>query len=178
MLPETVYAFPRTDFGHVTWSTTHGRYTPLRWVYIANDRNWPHGGYVLGGHMVEASNLQVPVIDDSKIPLHVVDQLDIASIDEVDEGFEIFGGLDHSTEVYFLEGALSGLIKIGIASHLKSRISAIQSASTEPVSLVCHLPGNKDLEKFLHGVFEPLKHHGEWFYPHWTLKSVIMGLEG
>lgn len=128
--------------------------------------------------MVPASNLDVPAFDESRLPLHVIEHFDIPSIDEIDEGFEIFEGLDHPTHVYFLEAAFSGLIKIGIASNLSSRVSSIQSSSQEPISLICSIPGNRELEKFLHGVFEPLKHHGEWFYPHWTIYSVIMGLEG
>ena len=174
--PETTYSFPRTDFGRVTWDTSYKRFHPLCWQYVSSDR-WLNR-HVPDGHLVPASNLDIPAFDESRLPLHIIDQFDIASIDEIDEGFEIFGGLDHSTSVYFLEAAFSGLIKIGIASHLDSRVSSIQSAAQEPISLIGHIPGNRDLEKFLHGVFEPMKHHGEWFYPHWTIYSVIMGLEG
>lgn len=35
-----------------------------------------------------------------------------------------------------------------------------------------------DLLKRQRGLFEPLRHHGEWFYPHWSIYALIMGLRG
>lgn len=173
---EKVYTFPRTDFGRVTWDMTYQKYHSCAPFYVGADR-FPEGKYE-DGMLVPASNLVIPNIPEDAVPRHMANGIDIPSIDEIDDGFELFGGCSHPTEVYFLEGALSGLIKIGIASSLSSRVASIRTSTPEPLSLICHLPANQYFEKFMHGLFEPLRHHGEWFYPHWTIHSVIMGLKG
>jgi hypothetical protein len=166
------HSFTRMDYGRVTWDMSWGRYKPLRWRLNSTEKQDDDG------FVIPASSLALPADPFDAVPVHVAYMLDLPSIEDMDDGFQIFGGLEHETEIYFLEGAFSGLIKIGIASSLSSRVASIQSGSPEPLSLICHLPGSKQLERFLHGLFEPLRSHGEWFRPHWSLHAVIMGLEG
>lgn len=175
--PPTVYSAPRTDFGRVTWTTGKKNYRTLSPQYLASDHYWPERK-VQEGFILPASNVVVPDFDPHAVPCHIAHMLDIASIEDIDDGFELFGGLEHETSVYFIEGRLSGLVKIGIASHIQNRFASIQTGSPEPLSLICDIPANRHFEKFLHALFEPLRHHGEWFYPHWSISSVVMGLSG
>jgi hypothetical protein len=72
-----------------------------------------------------------------------------------------------STVVYFLQGERTGLIKIGRAADLASRLRALQTGSPDKLRVIGVLPCASPLphEKGLHEQFSALRQHGEWFSP-------------
>jgi hypothetical protein len=72
---------------------------------------------------------------------------------------------ERGSVVYFLRGSVTGRIKIGWSSDLEMRITGIQTGS-EPVEVLCTLPGSRTLEGHLHEKFDEHRVHGEWFNPH------------
>jgi len=68
--------------------------------------------------------------------------------------------------VYFIQGAGSGLIKIGFASNLKQRLSALKTGSPVPLTILAHRPGDEEEEAWLHSQLAAHRAHGEWFQPH------------
>lgn len=172
LFPPKSYRFPRTDYGKVSWDTSWGKFSFRHPHYIDGPK------YENEGHVVPASSLALPPLPDDAVPQHVAHLLDYPSIEEIDVGFELFGGVGHETQVYFLQAMFSGLVKIGIASNVAGRVASIQSGSPEPIVFIHSIPANKYFERFLHGLFEPVRSHGEWFYPHWSIYAVIDGLLG
>jgi hypothetical protein len=63
--------------------------------------------------------------------------------------------------VYLVEGA--GLLKIGIASNMNSRLCSMQGGSPVPLTLLATFPGNRGSERLLHRQFSSIRRHGEWF---------------
>lgn len=63
--------------------------------------------------------------------------------------------------VYFVES--QGFIKIGFTADLPSRLSQLASGLPSPINLLCHIPGDFDLETDLHRRFGHLRERGEWF---------------
>lgn len=76
------------------------------------------------------------------------------------------------TTVYFRVGLLSGLIKIGTTRRARHRKSAYKVMSGEQTKLY-EMPGNRDLEQYLHQRFRPIRQRGEWHYPHPALVHYI-----
>jgi len=77
--------------------------------------------------------------------------------------------------VYFVRQANdAGLIKIGYTDDsIKSRLSTLQTASPEPLTLLCAVPGSRDEETALHARFAPYRRRGEWFEPSSELLEYI-----
>lgn len=76
--------------------------------------------------------------------------------------------LTMSETTYFVER--QGLLKIGKASHLPTRIrdinrgsGAIPGMTITPVNILATMPGGRPVEKALHELFDFLRHGGEWF---------------
>lgn len=63
--------------------------------------------------------------------------------------------------VYFVYCA--GLIKIGYTAGIATRIANLANQSGAPVTLIAVMPGNKNQEKLMHGMFQADRVHGEWF---------------
>lgn len=69
--------------------------------------------------------------------------------------------------VYFVQGAITGMVKIGIARSPKRRLLAIRTDCSEPVELVglIDAPDAAQMEAALHRQFAADRSHGEWFRP-------------
>jgi hypothetical protein len=67
--------------------------------------------------------------------------------------------------IYFIQGSLTGLIKIGHTTYIKSRFKALESACSEKIYVIKTIPGDSLAERRLHEKFFHLRYHGEWFYP-------------
>lgn len=67
--------------------------------------------------------------------------------------------------VYFIQGELSGLIKIGYSRNIVARICDLQSGSGEHVVLLGIVRGSSSIERNLHKRFDKYRRHGEWFEP-------------
>ena len=153
----------RIDLGKTTWS----RFTPV---------TQPLTDEECERLILPASTIAMPAFPDDVIPSHLL-AIELSGLYDEDPGFEDFGGGVCETHVYFAQAAFSGLIKIGIARDVFTRLSGLRTASSEPILLLHSVPANELFETYLHGLFEPIRSHGEWFYPHWSLFAVIGGLE-
>lgn len=67
--------------------------------------------------------------------------------------------------IYFLVKD-EAFVKIGYSDNPEKRRSQLQTASPEPLRILCTVPGTRKQEKELHGYFRPLKTilgGSEWF---------------
>ncbi len=65
--------------------------------------------------------------------------------------------------VYFITGAGTDTIKIGVTESVKERVKALQTASPVQLQVVAVFRGTRDDEQRLHGRFHKDRLHGEWF---------------
>lgn len=77
--------------------------------------------------------------------------------------------------VYFVQATRLGLIKIGYARDMASRMSAMQAQSPDSLKVLGTIECGraKALEQFLHAEFAELRSHGEWFRPDPILLAFI-----
>jgi len=66
--------------------------------------------------------------------------------------------------VYFIQARSARLIKIGRSQDPYRRLAQLQLLSPVPLEVMATLPGGAELERSLHGQFEFLRSHGEWFF--------------
>jgi len=71
---------------------------------------------------------------------------------------------------YFVEGG--GLIKIGKAASIRSRLAGLRGSSPVPLKLLGVIPGQEH-EAALHLRFSSARRHGEWFEPTPELVALI-----
>lgn len=161
--PPRYVQFPPVDLGRVTWS----RFEPVHQPAGDDDDDVLY---------LPATTRPLPSFPDDIIPRHLL-FIELSGLLDEDPGFEDFGGGQTTTQVYFAQAAFSGLIKIGIATDLTSRLASLRTGASEPLILLQAVPANQTFECYLHGLFEPIRSHGEWFYPHWSLFEVIGGLD-
>ena len=67
--------------------------------------------------------------------------------------------------VYAVQCEVTGLIKLGHSTDIRSRLSTLRTISPTPLRLVATFPGDPDREAELHSEFEDHRDHGEWFAP-------------
>jgi hypothetical protein len=68
--------------------------------------------------------------------------------------------------VYFIQPVGGGLIKIGIASNVASRLSGLQTGSPVELHVIAVIRGvEQSTEAELHLRFAAARRHGEWFEP-------------
>lgn len=77
--------------------------------------------------------------------------------------------------VYFVEAEGLGLIKIGLANCVRSRLACIAKICPVPLRLLTKVPTDKrgSLEKELHVRFAQHRAHGEWFRAEPDLRAYI-----
>lgn len=73
------------------------------------------------------------------------------------------GPLDTSGWAYAVTEDANGLVKIGKAQDVGSRVRTMQSGSAAKLTVVWSAPGGHALECYLHDVFESRRVRGEWF---------------
>lgn len=74
---------------------------------------------------------------------------------------------------YFGISSSTGLIKIGYSIDFNNRKRCYKTHSPEPLNFYA-MPGNRPLESRFHRFFKPIRHHGEWYYPHPALLDYIL----
>lgn len=80
---------------------------------------------------------------------------------------------DKPSHVYFMRSAETGMIKIGVSCHPKSRMKALQSASGATMTMLGVVRGDVRHEHELHKRFAGIRRAGEWFLPEQELLSYI-----
>ena len=68
-----------------------------------------------------------------------------------------------SSEVYVLLRRDVALVKIGVSTNVKQRISSFRRASGGNLELLHHFPGVREDEQALHRRFAAYRKDGEWF---------------
>jgi hypothetical protein len=64
---------------------------------------------------------------------------------------------------YFVGSREQEVVKIGVTTRLKSRMSALRNSSPIPIKLFAVAFGSSDIELHLHDRFAKDRLHGEWF---------------
>ncbi len=67
--------------------------------------------------------------------------------------------------VYFIQGQITGLIKIGWTISVEGRLFTLQASSPDKLKVLGWFPGNGREERALHKHFASCRSHGEWFFP-------------
>jgi hypothetical protein len=67
--------------------------------------------------------------------------------------------------IYFIQSGDDGPIKIGLASDVRERLRALQTAHHEKLTLLGVSSGDRKEERLLHIRFAQLRGIGEWFRP-------------
>jgi hypothetical protein len=83
---------------------------------------------------------------------------------------------DGSGVVYFIQGSVTKLIKIGLTSdRVEFRLKDLQACSPDQLVLLAVIESTKikELEKQLHERFKVYRKHGEWFEPATEIISFI-----
>lgn len=75
--------------------------------------------------------------------------------------------------VYFVMSGENGLIKIGWTADLRKRVLELRSQNAGALHVLGAIVGSNVLERQYHEEFAPLRHHGEWFWPHWALLDFL-----
>ncbi|APG91122.1 GIY-YIG nuclease family protein [Sinorhizobium americanum] len=65
------------------------------------------------------------------------------------------------------------LVKIGFTDDLRARVQAIVAAVPVPVEFVGHMPGGREVEAHLHGVFAQSLFAREWFVETPAMRSLF-----
>lgn len=79
----------------------------------------------------------------------------------------------HLAGVYFIQGSLTRLIKIGVAGNVRRRLTLLQCGSPDILRLLWSYPAPPTHERALHQRFADLRAHGEWFRPEDSLLAYI-----
>jgi hypothetical protein len=77
------------------------------------------------------------------------------------------------TFVYFIRAGAAGPIKIGYSATPVDRLSTLQTATHEALTLLAHVAGDVDDERRLHDRFAHLRQRGEWFRAEQDLLDLI-----
>lgn len=75
--------------------------------------------------------------------------------------------------VYFIQGHITKLIKIGWANSPTARFDNLQCGSPDKLQILKEITTEKESERYLHTQFKELRVHGEWFYPGDRLLKLI-----
>lgn len=73
--------------------------------------------------------------------------------------------------VYFAK--CESFIKIGTTTNLKERIGVLATSSPFPIACLGTLPGDKELEGWLHGRFESHRAMREWFHHRGSVAAFV-----
>jgi len=72
---------------------------------------------------------------------------------------------DYGSDLYIIQSAVTGSIKIGRTSDLNARIEQLQTGCPHLLRILLHIQGQGSLEKYLHERlrYYRLRGNGEWF---------------
>lgn len=79
------------------------------------------------------------------------------------------------SDLYFILNPSLGIIKIGIAADVKSRLSGLECSCGVPLEVLRVVKGGAELETPLHDIFGASRLMGEWFHPTEELLALAFG---
>jgi hypothetical protein len=65
--------------------------------------------------------------------------------------------------VYYVQAEHTKLVKIGVASNIRARVSTMSTDCPHELLLLGHEPGDIRYERHVHSIFSALRVRGEWF---------------
>ena len=65
--------------------------------------------------------------------------------------------------IYMARAGKEGMVKIGLAASVNSRVKDLQIGSSEKLEVIRVVDGNHQMERWFHYRFSNLRKHGEWF---------------
>jgi hypothetical protein len=77
--------------------------------------------------------------------------------------------------VYFIQGRITGLVKIGHSTDVRHRVRSLQTGSPDILRVLAVVPGGVARERLYHGDLAPHRAHGEWFRPHPDVMAAAKG---
>lgn len=89
---------------------------------------------------------------------------------------ELGGSVAHpGGDVYFVQHETGGLIKIGVSTHVPTRLRDLNAMSHDPryVVLAAMAGAGTLYERMFHDLFADIRMHGEWFRPESALLDFI-----
>lgn len=92
---------------------------------------------------------------------HVIDCLDRDSLADPDERHD--ERLDYGSVVYFVVADAVKMVKIGVTTNLRERLSAIRTSSPVSVRVAGFVLGGRKTERRIQLSFHEHHSHGEWF---------------
>lgn len=78
--------------------------------------------------------------------------------------------------VYFVQIGNADRVKIGFSGNLKNRLQSMATVSSEVVTLLGHIEGDKKMESDLHTRFASYRIRGEWFHLSGDLLAYVLSL--
>lgn len=81
---------------------------------------------------------------------------------------------DKKSFVYFVELVGQGVMKIGRAKDIASRVSSIQSSTPGEIKLLGTIPGGREVERDAHSHFAQHRARGEWFSLNPEVRSQVV----
>ena len=71
----------------------------------------------------------------------------------------------NGADLYIIQMAVTGDIKVGRSKDVHRRLRQIQTGSPHPLRLILHIPDGGDLERGFHTLMRQRRttHKGEWF---------------
>ncbi|MGE8037957.1 GIY-YIG nuclease family protein [Lysinibacillus sp. NPDC093692] len=85
--------------------------------------------------------------------------------------------LSNSDDVYFIQSANDGPIKMGSGTSVQRRLKELQTANPEELTLLHCTTGGKRFEFYLHEKFRKYNKRDEWFFPNIKIIKYIEKLK-
>ena len=85
--------------------------------------------------------------------------------------------LSNSDDVYFIQSANDGPIKIGYTTNVQRRLQELQTANPEELTLLHYTTGGRRFELYLHEKFREYNKRDEWFFPNIEIIKYIEKLK-
>ncbi len=87
-----------------------------------------------------------------------------------------YSKIDLPTVVYAVQGALTGLIRVGATNRLDEQMKLFEQCSPDPVRLLRTLPGGRQNAEAINEQFRHLRRYGLWMEPKKELLEFIQNL--
>lgn len=77
--------------------------------------------------------------------------------------------------VYFVQAQTMQLVKVGVASDVRNRLSALRTGSPDQLALLGVIRDDDacGLERMIHDEYRNFRSHGEWYQPADSLMAFI-----
>lgn len=125
---------------------------------------WDEDGYFIPFRN-EKNSLRIAVFTKSQSQIYDANDFYLAFPKSTElhtqGGIEEYAPQISESFVYFISDGVN--IKIGISKHPKKRLASLQTAHSTKLEMLAVIPGDRETEFQLHGMFAEHHIRGEWF---------------